>query len=152
MNFDSKEKGRNTKSLTGKNRLHKVIIDLTVEDIILVGLSDGEEDDTIRAYPHNKVLGRTPPPLVKEEIDLSRKTRATLSQLRSGYSKVLNSYNNVLDETVPDECPLCLQTPHNTAHLFSFPANPTNLTVESLWNEPKKTATFLNLDMEHEPD
>ena len=109
-------------------------------------------ENTITAYPHNKVLGRTPPPLVKEEIDLPRKTRATLSQLRSGYSKVLNSYNNVLDETVPNECPLCLQTPHNTAHLFCCPANPTNLTVESLWNEPKKAATFLNLDMEHEPD
>ena len=108
-------------------------------------------ESTISAYPDNKVLGRTPPPLSKEETKLPRKARATLSQLRSGYSKMLNSYNNTLDETIPDECPLCSQSPHNTAHLFTCPANPTNLNIESLWTQPLAAATFLNLDMEHEP-
>ena len=47
INFDSKEKGRNTKSLSGKNRLHKGIIDLTVEDIIFMGLSDGDNEGDV---------------------------------------------------------------------------------------------------------
>ena len=48
-----------------------------------------EVEQTISRYPNNRVLGRAPPPVNdKEESDLSRKVRATLSQLRSGFCKL----------------------------------------------------------------
>jgi len=43
------------------------------------------------------VLGGYPPPVKAEEADLPRVTRCRLAQLRSGYCKLLNSYNHLLD-------------------------------------------------------
>jgi hypothetical protein len=105
---------------------------------------------TINSYEPSKVLGRTPPPINKEELKLSRKARATLSQLRSGYSKMLNEYNHRIDNSIPNECPECSETPHNVEHLFNCPSRPTNLTMESLWHEPQRTAIFLKLELEQQ--
>ena len=109
-------------------------------------------ESTINSYEPSKVLGRTPPPIHKEELTLSRKTRATLSQLRSGYSKMLNNYNHRLDNNIPDECPDCSLTPHNVEHLFNCQNKPTNLTIESLWHEPRRTSIFLNLELEQDSE
>ena len=109
-------------------------------------------DETLRSYPNNRVLGRNPPPLnEKEESDLNRKARSALSQLRSGFCKILNNYNNRCDNNVPDICPKCSQSPHDTNHLFNCPQDPTILTVESLWLKPKMAAEFLKLEQEQEP-
>ncbi|KAI5718737.1 hypothetical protein M8J77_026043 [Diaphorina citri] len=79
------------------------------------------------------------------EKQLPRETRAKLAQLRSGFSKLLNSYLSRVDPVVRDECPLCQESPHNTSHLFNCSENPTNLTPVDLWNSPIKVAEFLNL-------
>ena len=110
-------------------------------------------EQTISQYPNNRVLGRAPPTVNdEEEFDLSRKVRATLSQLRPGFCKLLNDYNNRCDINIPNICPNCSQIPHNTAHLFNCPSNPATLTVESIWYNPKLGAEFLKLDQEQEPE
>ena len=80
-----------------------------------------------------KLLGEPPPAVVKEEEVLSMETRCRPSQLRSGYSTVLQNYKHRVDTDIPDECPLCQGSPHNTEHLFNCPANPTPLKITSLW-------------------
>ena len=105
-----------------------------------------EVQRTIAQYPPNKVLQRNPPEVNKEETSLSRIARSKLSQLRSGYSRLLNSYLHRIDETADNNCPQCNQSPHTTLHLFECPNNPTNLDVLSLWTKPKQAANFLQLD------
>ena len=97
-------------------------------------------------YPPNKVLQRNPPEVNSEEISLHRMTRSKLSQLRSGYSRLLNSYLHKIEEKDDDRCHLCNQSPHNTTHLFNCPNNPTKLDVLSLWTRPTLAANFLSLD------
>ena len=102
-------------------------------------------ESTINAYPNNKVLDDIPPDIHPEEEFLPRSTRATLSQLRSGYSKMLNSYNNILDENIQNVCPKCNESPHDTHHLFRCRDNPTTLSVISLWTDPISAAEMLGL-------
>ena len=75
-------------------------------------------ESVLASYPPNKVLGQEPPEIHKEEADLPRNIRTTLSQLRSGYSKMLNSYNHRINEEVEDKCHKCLGTPQR--HPSSF--------------------------------
>ena len=105
-----------------------------------------EVKNTLDNLPPNNVLGRAPPEVNKAELKLSRHVRSQLSQLRSGYSRRLNSYLTRLDNTVEDKCPNCSYIPHDTAHLFNCPDDPTTLTVLSLWTKPKQAAEFLKLD------
>ena len=91
-------------------------------------------------------LDDTPPPIHKDEQDLSRNTRTTLAQLRTGYSKTLQSYHHRLDPTTPDTCPLCNQPGHTTTHLFNCPKRPTNLTPTNLWTQPVKNCTIPRTD------
>ena len=94
----------------------------------------------------SKLLGEPPPAVAKEEEVLSRETRCKLSQLRSGYSTILQNCKHRVDTDITDECPLCQGSPHNTEHLFNCPANPTLLKITSLWDDPKSAAEFLNLE------
>ena len=107
-------------------------------------------ETVLASYPPNKVLGQEPPEIHKEEADLPRNIRSTLSQLRSGYSKILNSYNHRLNEEVEDKCPKCLGTPHDTLHLFNCPANPTVITPEYLWTQPSLAAHILGLEQDND--
>ena len=103
---------------------------------------------TINNQSINKVLGRPAPPVSKEERTLPRKTRVTLSQLRSGYSSHLYSYLNRINPSKypsPD-CKDCTNTPHTTNHLFDCPANPTSLSPDALWHDPVSAADLLGLD------
>jgi len=36
--------------------------------------------------------------------------------------------------------------PHSVEHLFNRQSNPTQLTVQDLWDDPASVADFLNLD------
>ncbi len=101
--------------------------------------------DAINEMLPNKVLNSIPPPIHASEKQLPRCTRATLAQLRSGYSNYLYSYKARINPTVQDNCPLCLDPSHTTNHLFNCPNNRTNLTVYDLWNRPMEAARFLNL-------
>ena len=103
-------------------------------------------EDTLTNLEPNKVLNTRPPEIDTEEQSLSRKARSELARLRLGYSRLLRSYMSRIDEEVQDNCPLCHATPHDTAHLFSCSANPTELTVTDLWTKPKEAAEFLQLD------
>ena len=101
---------------------------------------------SISNLPPNKVLQRIPPEVNKEESNIPRYPRSLLSQLRSGYSRVLNSYIHRIDPDIEDKCPKCGHTPHDTNHLFNCPDNPTNLQVTDLWTRPLLAKNFLNLD------
>ena len=100
---------------------------------------------TITSYPANKILLSAPPEINKEEKELPRKTRTTLSQLRSRYSPFLNSYLNRINRADTDQCPKCHNAEHTSLHLFNCNANPTDLRPTDLWTQPKKTAEFLEL-------
>jgi len=65
---------------------------------------------------------------------------------------MLNNYNHRLDSNIPDEWPDCSLTPHNVEHLFNCQNKPTNLTIESLWHEPRRTSIFLNLELEQDSE
>ena len=100
----------------------------------------------INSYATNRVLGTKPPKIHQEENQLSRKTRVKLAQHRSGFVPDLFSYKHRIDESIPDNCPNCNLTPHDVIHLFNCPMKPTELKPIDLWNKPKKTALFLDLD------
>ena len=105
-----------------------------------------EVANTIQNYPPNKVLHNTPPLVNKEEASLPREARSKLTQLRTGYSRMLNSYTHRIDPTIDDKCNHCNGSPHDSNHLFNCQNNPTNLQVLDLWTKPVLAANFLNLD------
>ena len=93
-----------------------------------------------------KTTRRNPLEVNKRVTSISRLPRSLLSQLRSGYSRNLNSYLNRIDPEICDICPKCNQSPHDTKHLFNCPNNPTNLQVSDLWTQPILAKNFLKLD------
>ena len=85
----------------------------------------------------NVVLHDRAPPISKEELELTRKQRTTLSQLRSGHCKLLGAYQSRIkkDESI-NICGDCGASPHDVLHLFDCTAHPTNLLPTDLWNKP----------------
>ena len=102
--------------------------------------------NTIRNYIPSKVLNRPPPKIDKKEESLSRNSRSLLSQLRSGYSRKLNSYLHRINDEIEDKCPQCNISPHTTSHLFNCQMKPTDLLPEDLWKNPDLAAGYLDLD------
>ena len=103
---------------------------------------------TIQRQDPNRVLGESPPSISKTELMLNRRARSRLSQLRSGFSYLLNSYRHRLDDSVPDTCPLCNASPHDTNHLFTCSSLPTNLTPIDLWRNPTDVSFAFKLEEE----
>jgi hypothetical protein len=99
----------------------------------------------------NPVLGRRPPPIHQEERTLPRSARTSLAQLRSGYSPRLHSYQHRLDPRVPNSCPDCHVSPHDTPHLFHCTAKPINAVIQDLWAKPAHAARELGLITEPPP-
>ena len=106
----------------------------------------------IQNYDQNKVLNTSPPPINSDELNLTRKERVELARLRSGYSRLVNSYLHKLDEQVEDKCPSCATSPHDVNHLFECRDNPTDLTIDSLWSNPRAVSNFLNLKDENDDE
>ena len=79
-----------------------------------------------------------------EETYLTRRQRATLSQLCSSHCKLLNSYKKRLKQTDSSSCPDCGMDPQDVPHLFNCTAHLTTLTPESLWDRPLKTIRELS--------
>lgn len=100
----------------------------------------------ISKYSNNRVLGTRPPEVHKSELNLKRKARTSLAQLRSGFSRKLNSYLYRIQESAYDHCPNCNISPHDVTHLFNCPAKPTNLKPIDLWKKPSAVTAFLKLD------
>lgn len=92
----------------------------------------------VEALPASRVLGERPPPVAPDEVSLPRRDRSLLSQLRSGFSPLLQSYMSRLDPTLPSLCPKCSLEEHTTNHLFSctMVPPPPSLTTASLWSDP----------------
>ena len=100
---------------------------------------------TISNYPVNRVLNCNPPVINKIENTLDRRTRVQLARLRSGFSRLLQSYMSRIDDKEVDECPLCKAPNHDVNHLFNCDKNPTHLSPLDLWNNPTEAAKFLKL-------
>ena len=92
----------------------------------------------------NRVLNNRPPPIKDEETILSRQQRATLSQLRSGYCKRLNSYKKRLRQNHSTSCQDSGMDPQDVPHLFDCTAHPNELSAVNLWHKPVETIRELS--------
>ena len=94
----------------------------------------------------NRVLNNRPPPISinDEETHLSRRQWETLSQLRSGYCKLLYSYKKRLKLTDSSSCPDCGIYPQGVPYLFNCTAHPTDLSPVNLWDKPVRTIRELS--------
>ena len=82
-----------------------------------------------------------PHPINDSEKDLTRKERATIAQLRSGYCKLLGSYKSRIKKDASlNVCADCGQTPHVVKHLFVCPAHPTTLIPSDIWTPSRNSA------------
>ena len=101
--------------------------------------------DYLDQLDDNQILGHVAPKVNKEEVNLSRKTRRTLAQLRTGKSPFLYNYKHKIDKNnYPSSlCPLCKNSEHDIAHLFQCSKLPTTLGPIDLWNNPVRTAALL---------
>ena len=94
----------------------------------------------VKDQKNNIVLDGLPHPINDSEKDLTRKERATLAQLRSGYCKLLGSYKSrITKDASIDVCADCGKTSHDVKHLFACPAHPTTLIPSDLWSKPVET-------------
>jgi hypothetical protein len=91
----------------------------------------------------NKVLDSHPPPVDPSELELDRTTRATLSQLRSGYCRRLLDYQKRIGKAPSDRCPECGRAQHTVEHLFKCRSHPTDLRPVDLWARPREVADYL---------
>ena len=101
---------------------------------------------TLSKYENNRVIKTKPPEINKNEMNLHRRTRTYLAQLRSGFSRKVNDYMSRLYPEINNNCPSCNSTPHDVNHLFNCPDNPTLLKPIDLWKRPAAVAAFLNMD------
>ena len=125
--------------------LTDIVFDGKIKDA-LNSLHTDAVSEAIANFKPNLVLDGRPPPIHASENTLTRPERTTLAQLRSGYSKYLNTYLARVNGDVPMNCPLCDTAPHTTKHLFDCPLRPTALTPISLWTNPVEASRFLALD------
>ena len=92
----------------------------------------------------NKVLNSRPPSINDEETLLQRRQRTTLSQLRSGHCKLLNSYKKRLKQSDSSRCPDCGMDPQDVPHLFDCVVHPNDLSPVNLWDKPIETIRELS--------
>ena len=137
-----------TKRETHKRRMKETLFTRhrnTVEPMMLannrkaslLAIHSDAVNTTVKGQKNNIVLDGLPHPNNDSEKDLTRMERATLSQLRSGYCKLLGSYKSRIKKDASlDVCADCGKTPHDVKHLFAFPAHPTTLIPSDLWSKP----------------
>ena len=92
----------------------------------------------------NRVLNSRPPSINDEESLLQRRQRTTLSQLRSGHCKLLNSYKKRLKQSDSSRCPDSGMDPQDVPHLFDCVAHPNDLSPVNLWDKPIETIRELS--------
>ena len=98
---------------------------------------------SIGAKGPNRVLGAPAPAIDPEEEQLQRKTRRTLSQLRSGFCPSLEDYRHRVGLSESGICPCCERGEHTVQHVFECPDYPTDLRPLDLWHRPVRAAEFL---------
>ena len=108
----------------------------TVEPILLANnrkatlqaIHSDAVNKAVKDQKKNIVLDCLPHPINDSEKDPTRKERATLAQLRSGYCKLLGSYKSRIEmDASLDGCADCSKTAHDIKHLFACPAYTTTL-------------------------
>ena len=99
--------------------------------------------ESLRARQANRVIGDRPPRLHPSERVLPRHARCLLSQLRSGHSISLRSYQHIINPMIPDICPACGNGPHDTLHIFNCRHRRTALEVRDLWRRPLNAFNFV---------
>ena len=90
----------------------------------------------------NRVLNNRPPPINDEETLLSRQQRASLSHLRSGHCKLLNTNKKRLKQTDSSSCLDGGMDPQDVPHLFDCTAHPNDMSLVNLWDKPVKTIRY----------
>ena len=85
-----------------------------------------------------------PPEIDRDEDQLPRHFRTTLSQLRSGYCSRLLDYRHRVGLSTTDVCPECERAPHTVRHLFECAVHPTALSPEDLWTHPAEVASLIS--------
>ena len=104
---------------------------------ILQSIHTDAVNKAVKDQENNIVLDGLPHPINDSEKDLTRKERATLAQLRTGYCKLIGSYKSRIKKDASlDVCADCGKTPHDVKHLFACPAHPTILIPSDLWSKP----------------
>ena len=93
---------------------------------ILHAIHTDAVNKAVKDQKNNIVLDDLPHPINDSERDLTRKERATLAQLRSGYCKLLGSYKSRIKKDASLD----------VKHLFACPAHPTTLIPSDLWSKP----------------
>ena len=101
---------------------------------ILHAIHTDAANKAVKDQKNNIVLDDLPHPINDSERDLTRKERATLAQLGSGYCKLLGSYKSRIKKDASLD--VCGKTPHDVKHLFACPAHPTTLIPSDLWSKP----------------
>ena len=101
-----------------------------------------ELDQSINTRGQNKVLYDLPPEIHYSEKTLPRKPRSILSQLRSGYSTILNFYLSRIDEYIQNNYPDCQLSLNDKNHMFSCQEKSSTLTTRCLWEAPIEAAVF----------
>ena len=87
----------------------------------------------VKDQKKNIVSDDLPHPINDSEKDLTRKERATLAQLRSGYCKLLGSYQSRIKKNASlNVCADCGNMPQDVKHLFVCLAHPTTLIPSDL--------------------
>ena len=119
------------------------VVDPVSYPTILKSIHTSSVASSIAALGNNRLLGAPPPPISTSEISLSRGQRTTLSQLRSGFCKLLNDYRLILKKTTSAICPECLIRRHTATHLFNCDAVPTDLSLRDLWTNLVDVMNFL---------
>ena len=144
------DSGPREKKQTLQRRYHAQVESFTGEDGAIVDAAAAREaihhtavEKSIRARGTNRVLGTPAPTISEEEEGLSRKTRRTLSQLRSGFCPALEDYRHRIGLSTNNLCPCCRQGEHSVQHLFECSAHLTDLEPLDLWTRPAETAEFL---------
>ena len=106
----------------------KATLQAIYTDAVNKAVKDEKKDTELYDLPH---------PIYDSEKDLTRKERATLAQLRSGYCKLICSYmSGIKKDASLNVRADCGNTPHDVKDLFGCPAHPTTLFPSDLWSKP----------------
>ena len=127
--------------LSGNNRCQQIEInwfnDLSLHKLELSSNNRCQQIE-INSYPDS-------PLLISE--------RSTLAQLRSGYCRLLGSYNiRIKKDACLNVCADCGMMPHDVKYLFVCPAHPTTMRPSDLWSRPTDAIRVLNYLEARDPD
>ena len=138
--------GSSTKGNEGDN-LHQTLsnrVTTASKQDTLRALHTSFVNTAIGNMKDNRVLNSRPPSINDEETLLQRRQWTTLSQLRSGHCKLLNSYKKRLMQSDSSRCPDCGMDPQDVPHLFDCIAHPNGLSPVNLWDKPIETIRELS--------